>query len=98
MHSLRIGVNLGIATGLKRVLKFSRLPRRIRFGWETEPTGSGGRIRFGWETEPTGPGVHVVSGKLKIHQNSLDFDYTLAYNTLAYNILNRTLGEKIYVL
>ena len=28
-------------TGLKRVLKSSRSPRSIRFGWETEPTGLG---------------------------------------------------------
>ena len=26
-------------TGFKRVLKASRFPHRIRFGWETEPTG-----------------------------------------------------------
>ncbi len=30
-----------VATRLKRVLKSSRFPRRIRFGWETEPTGLG---------------------------------------------------------
>ena len=29
------------ATRLKRVLKSSRFPRHIRFGWETEPTGPG---------------------------------------------------------
>ena len=28
-----------IPTGFKRVLKSSRFPRKIRFGWETEPTG-----------------------------------------------------------
>jgi len=30
-----------IPTGFKRVLEFSRFSRRTRFGWETEPTGSG---------------------------------------------------------
>ena len=28
-----------VATRLKRFLESSRFPRRIRFGWETEPTG-----------------------------------------------------------
>ena len=28
-----------VLTGLKKVLKASMFPRRIRFGWETEPTG-----------------------------------------------------------
>ncbi len=30
-----------VPTGLKKFLKHSRFPRRIRFGWETEPTGPG---------------------------------------------------------
>ena len=32
-------------TAFKRVLKLLRLPCRIRFGWETEPTGLGDRER-----------------------------------------------------
>ena len=28
-----------VPTGLKKFLKSSRFPRRIRFGWETAPTG-----------------------------------------------------------
>ena len=30
-----------VPMGLKRFLESSRFPRRIRFGWETEPTGPG---------------------------------------------------------
>ena len=49
-------------TGLKRFLKSSKFPRRIRFGWETEPTGSGDRggyffkltLMVGSKTAPTG--------------------------------------------
>ena len=32
---------LGTVTGFKRGLKSLRVLRGIRFGWETEPTGSG---------------------------------------------------------
>ena len=31
----------GSRDGIQEVLKLSRFPRSIRFGWETEPTGLG---------------------------------------------------------
>ena len=40
--------------GIQEILKASRFPRRIRFGWETEPTGPGGVAFFYKDTIPTG--------------------------------------------
>ena len=37
-------------TGLKSFLESSRFPRKIRFGWETEPTGPGAKAIEKWKT------------------------------------------------
>ena len=45
---------LGTETGLKRVLKSVRFTHRIRFGWETEPTGPGAETVIISKIDPYG--------------------------------------------